>query len=72
MKKTVHIALCVNDEYIPFACVTIKSIIENNQDDKINIHLLSDYISDKMRCRLDEIVKKSNSTKLHIHIVNDE
>ena len=25
-----------------------------------------------MRCRLDEIVKKSNSTKLHIHIVNDE
>ena len=71
-KKTAHIALCVNDGYIPYACVTIKSIIENHKNEVVNIHLLSDYISDKMRNRLDEVVKDSVSTNLHIHIVNDE
>lgn len=71
-KEPIHIALCVNDGYIPYACVTIKSIIENHKNDVINIHLLSDFISDKMRSRLYEVVEDSPSTNLHIHIVNDE
>lgn len=68
----IHIALCVNDGYIPYACVTIKSIIENHKNDDINIHLLSDFISDNMRYRLAETVNGFQSTRLHIHIVNDE
>ena len=72
MLYPIHIALCVNDGYIPYACVTIKSIIENHKNKIVNIHLLSDFVSDKMRCLLDEVVKYSTQTKLQIHIVNDE
>ena len=68
----IHIALCVNDGYVPYACVTIKSIIENYKNKEVIIHLLSDFISDKMRNRLNEVVKSVKTTTLHIHIVNDE
>lgn len=41
-------ALCLNDAYVPYACVVIKSIVEHiKQDDDVHIHLLSDYISDE-------------------------
>lgn len=70
--EPIHIALCVNDGYVPYACVTIKSIIENHKNNNINIHLLSDFISDKMRNRLYETVRDASLVTLHVHIVNDE
>ena len=41
-------ALCLNDSYVPYACVVIKSIVEHiHEDDVICIHILSDNISDE-------------------------
>ena len=70
--KPIHIALCVNDGYVPYACVTIKSIIENHKNKEVTIHLLSDFISDKMKKRLYENLEGVKTATLHIHIVNDE
>lgn len=70
--EQINIALCVNDGYVPYACVTIKSIIENHKNKEVAIHLLSDFISDKMRERLFEVVNSNDATTLHIHLVNDE
>lgn len=69
--KPLHFALCVNDGYVPYACVTIKSIIENHKNKEVTIHLLSDFISDNMRKRLSEVVD-NNYTTLLIHMVKDE
>lgn len=70
--NSIQIAICINDGYVPYACVTIKSIIENHKNKEVAIHLLSDFISDKMRKRLNEVVEGLKTTTLHIHIVNDE
>lgn len=40
--------LCFNDGYVPYASVTIKSIINHSSEkDDIHIHVVSDYISPK-------------------------
>lgn len=39
--------LCFNDAYVPYACVTIQSIMEHmHTDDQIIIHVFSDYLSE--------------------------
>lgn len=40
--------LCFNDGYVPYALVTIKSILDNAcGDDELHIHVFSDYISEQ-------------------------
>ena len=34
---SIHIALCVNDGYVPYVCVTIKSIIENHKNKEVTM-----------------------------------
>ncbi len=53
-------ALCFNDRYAPYACVTIKSIVESMQkDDDVYIHLVIDK---KLSTRSKNNVKKSAIT----------
>lgn len=41
-------ALCFNDGYVPFACVTIKSIADSmDKDDDVHIHIVSDHITER-------------------------
>lgn len=64
-------ALCFNDNYVPYACVTIKSIIDHmKKDDDINIHVLSDYLSLGSRNTLDKLCKSSNCS-INVYIVED-
>ena len=65
-----HFAFCVNDGYVPYICVTINSIIVNNKDYSVTIHVLSDYISPKGMRLLNEVVSKGNAN-LQVHIVDD-
>ena len=66
-----HIALCVNDTYVEYIAPCILSIVKNNNPDNLCIHVLSDFISDKMRRRLLNVVLDYNSKLIQIHIVND-
>lgn len=70
-KLPFHFALCVNDGYVPYICVTIKSIIENHKGHNVIIHVLSDYISPKKKVLLDEAASENSNVKLQIHIVDD-
>lgn len=46
--------LCFNDGYVSYACVTIKSIIDNmDMEDELHIYVLSDYLSDTNRTCLE-------------------
>jgi lipopolysaccharide biosynthesis glycosyltransferase len=62
----IHIAFCINDAYAKYVCVTIKSIVDNHPNDDVTIHILSDYISEKSKCRLSEALIGAES---HISIV---
>lgn len=58
--------LCFNDGYVPYASVTIKSIMDNaNLEDDIVIHVVSDYLSDENI----EFLKQWNVV---LHITNDD
>lgn len=58
--------LCFNDGYVPYASVTIKSIMDNaNADDEIVIHVVSDYLSNDSL----EFLKQWDVV---FHIINDD
>lgn len=67
----IHIAFCVNDDYVKYICVTIKSIVENHRDCDVCIHVLTDIISEKNRRRLKSVVEAYNNISLQIHLVDD-
>lgn len=73
MEYPIHIAFAVNDGYVPYICVTIKSIIENNKDKVLFFHVLSDYVSEKMHWLLEEAIEgcQTATVKIH-HIDNDQ
>lgn len=66
-----HIAFCVNDTYVEYIIPCILSVVKNDIPNNLCIHVLSDYISDKMRHRLQEEFVEYDSTLIQIHIVND-
>lgn len=65
-----HIAFCVNDAYAEYIMVTIKGLLENNNN-PIVIHVLSDYISERNVGRLKELVGLYSYAKLDVVIVDD-
>ena len=67
-----HIAFAINDTYVPYITVTIKSIIENNRGNELCIHVLTDSISNSNRKRLGEVVSDCKNMKLNIYLVNDD
>lgn len=69
--NNMHFALCVNDGYVPYICVTIKSILENHKSHRVTIHVLSNYISKKRRKLLKEVMTGYDYVTLQIHIVDD-
>ena len=66
-----HIAFCVNDAYVPYITVTIKSIAENNRYGKVSIHILTDSITSKNRERLKEMVEGYDNMLLYVYEVDD-
>lgn len=67
----IHIAFCVNDGYVPYIAVTIKSIVENHENVHVTIHVLSDYISKEKKELLSEAIRNCKNINLEIHIVDD-
>lgn len=62
--------LCCNNNYIPYAAVTIKSIIEHSTtDENVHIHILSDYISNRSLARLRLL--NGDHICIHTYIVKD-
>ena len=55
VSNTLDFAFCVNDGYVPYICVTIKSILSHRKKNRIQIHILTDSISPQNRKRLDRL-----------------
>lgn len=70
MNKTLHFAFGVNDGYLPYIIVTIKSILENNKDEKCHFHILTDGISEKNKAQLAKETHQYSNSKVDYHIVD--
>ncbi len=71
MSNPIHFAFCINDNYISYVKVTIKSILENHKRVKVIIHVLSDYFSPNNIGLLREEFSDEKNLNLQLHIVND-
>ena len=69
-KETLHFAFCLNEQYVNYAAVCIRSIVLNNQNHSITIHILSDYLSEKAISNLKEAAESSNCN-VEVHIIDD-
>lgn len=67
----INIAFCVNDGYARYIGVTIQSILANHQDDIVRIYVLTDYISDKNKVWLADIVKQNADVSIVFVSVDD-
>ena len=67
----IHIAFCVNDGYVPYITVTIKSIMENNRECDVFLHVLIDSISDFNQKRLLSAIDGYENVKLQVYKVDD-
>ena len=65
----IHIVFCVNDAYVRYVSVSIKSIVENNRN--CHIHVLTDCISASNRKILHETIEGFSPASLYIYEVDD-
>lgn len=66
-----HIAFCLDDAYVPYVTVTMKSIIVNHLYDEIYFYILTDYISEKNVKLLNEVVKGIDNVSYEMLYVED-
>lgn len=63
-----HIAFCINDGYAQYVAVTIRSIVENNREDDICIHIITDGLDDS---NIDLLNMAADSKTVKIYTVDD-
>ena len=61
-----HFGFCVNDAYIPYIAVTIKSIQVHHPDEDLVFWILTDGVSEKNRARLQDEFNASPRISFHI------
>ncbi|MDE6692776.1 MAG: glycosyltransferase family 8 protein [Muribaculaceae bacterium] len=67
----IDIAFCVNDRYAEYVGVTLWSILDSHGNVDVVIHILSDYISDRRKATLLEIVAPFPDVNLRFYSVDD-
>lgn len=68
------IAYCINDNYIPYALVSLCSVIENNKHHEIHIHIVSDQIQKQNKTHIKRVLTQRYSNinvLVSYHIIND-
>lgn len=64
-----HFALCLNDKYVPYACVTIQSILMHHKKNEIFFHLVTDGFCPSNCQKLDKVCGGAN---LEICTISDD
>ena len=67
----ITIAFCVNDAYVPYITVVMKSVMLNNSCEIITFFIVTDYMSKKNMLLLDEVVQNNSLVNYEIVYVKD-
>lgn len=70
-KNCRHIAFCADNIYSQYIAVAIKSIAENHQSSFVNVHFLTDYISEANVRKIREVVDEYEQIEFEVHHVDD-
>lgn len=70
--RLLDFAFCVNDAYVSYVCVTIKSILETHSIRYVRIHILTDFISLKSSARLDQVFQEYRYAEYQIHVIDKQ
>ncbi len=65
------IVFCVNDRYLPFVTVCIKSIADRHISENVRIHILTDDISDRSKKRLLNEFADASDPQIIFYYVDD-
>ncbi len=71
MVRRMDIAFCVNDRYAEYIGVTVRSICDTQTCPEVVIHVLSDFMSDRRKDTLEEIVYAFPHVRLVFYDVDD-
>lgn len=67
----INIAFCIDENYAKFMNVTLISILENNKDNYLQIHILTDYLSKKEKSKIRDIINNYKNVSYKLYIVDD-
>lgn len=70
-KGYLDIVFCVNDRYLPFVTVCIKSITVHHKTENVRIHILTDNISESSKKRLSNEFYDVANTEFIFYYVDD-
>ena len=71
MDLRMDIAFCVNDRYAEYVGVTVRSICDTQHDADVVVHIVSDFLSDRRRRVMEEIVDIFPNVSLRFYSVDD-
>lgn len=64
-------ALCFNDGYVPYACVTIRSVADHMlPGDDVHVHVVSDYLSESHKDAIEKAA--GDSVKVIFYLAKDD
>lgn len=66
------IAFCINDSFIPFITVVMKSVMENNPNSSLSFYVLVDKITNRNRRCINHIVDGYTNSRCSIIKINDD
>lgn len=62
---------CINDRYLPYATVCIKSIADCHKSENVRVHILTDNITNKSRKRLLNEFSDSGNLEIKFYYIDD-
>lgn len=67
-KKTIHIALCADENYSMYLGVCLTSIFSNNKEDSIKVHILTQGFSKKSKALLDKTAENFGQSLIYYNV----
>lgn len=64
--EKINILVATDDNYAPYCTVMLTSLLENNKNESINIHLMTAGLSEKNECKIRDITERRYNQKLFI------
>lgn len=63
----IHVACCIDNNYVKYCTVMLTSLLENNKDSDIMVHIIAESLNDDARSVLESAVEEKYGQRLQFH-----